>query len=371
MASSRPVQLGVVGSCGRGGAFRKSCNVLDDLHIAAVCDTNEQKLEQSRADLGADQAFADYQQMLDITDLDAVLIGTPMPLHAPQAIEALQRGIHVLSEVPAAISIEQCCSLVAAVHNSQAIYMMAENCVYLRSTQIIKELIRQGMFGQPYYAEGEYLHELKQLNEVTKWRRQWQTGINGITYGTHSLGPILYWMQGDRVASVCCRGSGHHHQDPRNQDYENEDSCVMLAKMVSGSLVQIRVDMLSDRPHGTNNYHLQGTDGCFESARTPDQCHRLWLRQIDPDKQKWVDLETLAGDYLPPVWKRYERLSAAAGHSGTDLLVLVAFLSAVRGESTAEIGIHEAMDMTLPGLISQQSIEQDGVWLEVPDSRMW
>ena len=35
------------------------------------------------------------------------------------------------------------------------------------------------MFGEVYYAEGEYLHELKVLNEVTKWRRRWQTGING------------------------------------------------------------------------------------------------------------------------------------------------------------------------------------------------
>ena len=35
------------------------------------------------------------------------------------------------------------------------------------------------------------------------------------------------------------------------------------------------------------------------------------------------------------------------------------------------IGIHEAMDMTVPGLVSQQSITEDGRWITVPDSREW
>ena len=66
-----------------------------------------------------------------------------------------------------------------------------------------------------------------------------------------------------------------------------------------------------------------------------------------------------------------EPRAANTGHGGSDLMVLVAFVNAVLGKSTVEIGIHEAMDMTLPGLISQQSFDQDGTWLDVPDSRTW
>ena len=47
------------------------------------------------------------------------------------------------------------------------------------------------------------------------------------------------------------------------------------------------------------------------------------------------------------------------------------FIQSINGEIDCPIGIHEAMDMTLPGLISQQSIVQDGAWLDVPDSRSW
>jgi len=43
----------------------------------------------------------------------------------------------------------------------------------------------------------------------------------------------------------------------------------------------------------------------------------------------------------------------------------------VQGKCPNPIDIHAAMDMTLPGLISQQSIKEDGRWIDVPDSREW
>ena len=152
--------------------------------------------------------------------------------------------------------------------------MMAENYTYRRENVLIRELVRRGLFGTPFYAEGEYLHELKQLNEITPWRRRWQTGIRGITYGTHSLGPVVEWLD-DRVERVACEGSGSHYQDPRGNPY-HDDTAVMLAKTSGGALIKIRVDMVSDRPHATTNYQLQGSDGAYESSRGgADDRHRI------------------------------------------------------------------------------------------------
>ena len=47
------------------------------------------------------------------------------------------------------------------------------------------------------------------------------------------------------------------------------------------------------------------------------------------------------------------------------------FLDSIVNGTPSPIGIHEAMDMTLPGLISQESIRDNGSWKEVPDSRCW
>lgn len=362
--------IGIVGACGRGSSFKSACDALEGARIHAICDRNAEGLAEAAKQLGAAETYTDYDEMIEKSNLDAVIVATPMHFHAPQAIRALEANLHVLSEVTAAVSVEECRQLVAAAKASRGVYMMAENYTYMKPNAVIRELVRRGEFGTPYYAEGEYLHELKGLNEITTWRRHWQTGIEGITYGTHSLGPILQWMPGDRVAEVCCAGSGYHYKDPRNQNYA-QDTSVMLCKMQSGGLVKIRVDMLSDRPDAGQNYQLQGTDGCYESARAPGGRDRIWLRSRCKDRETWLDLNELEEEFLPQNWREAGEAANNAGHGGGDYFEILDFVDAARGVRPADIGIHEAMDMTLPGLISQQSMLDGGAWTTVPDSRTW
>ena len=365
------LKIGIVGACGRGASFKAACDTIEVVSIQAVCDTNVGGLDAAAQRLGAAEKYADYETMLEKSDLDAVIVGTPMHFHVPQAVAALERNLHVLSEVPAGVSIDECRDLVRAAGASRGVYMMAENYTYIRSNVMVREMVRRGEFGTPYYGEGEYLHELKGLNEITTWRRKWQTGINGVTYGTHSLGPILQWMPDDRVVSVSGAGSGHHYKDPRGNEYENEDTCVLLGQMRSGGLVKVRVDMLSDRPHAMSNYQLQGTDGCYESARAQGETGRVWLRSKCNDANAWLKIDDLTEEFLPDFWKKATETAAKAGHGGGDYFEVLDFVDAIVGKRPPAIGIHESMDMTLPGLISQQSILQGGCWLDVPDSRDW
>ena len=80
-----------------------------------------------------------------------------------------------------------------------------------------------------------------------------------------------------------------------------------------------------------------------------------------------LDLED---EYLPQRWKSLPEAALRAGHGGSDYTEVWDFCAIVEGRSCS-IGIHEAMDMTLPGLISQASVAAGGAWLEVPDSRTW
>lgn len=374
MSVMNKLNVGVVGAAGRGASFLSALKA-NGARIHAVCDVQQDKLERCVQTLEAAESYSDYQQMLEKSDLDAVVIGTPMHWHVPQSIAALERSLHVLCEVPAGVSLDECRTLVAAAKKSQAVYMMAENYTYMKPNVLIRELVRQGLFGEVYYAEGEYLHELKELNEITTWRRQWQTGIAGVTYGTHSLGPILQWMPGDRVCKVSCADARQHYRDPRSDEYA-QLTPVMLCKTVRGALIKIRVDMISDRPHAMINYALQGTDGCYESDRSGHSGGKIWLRQLSKDI-RWHDLhalmeiEELAGKYLPQLWRCPDLAALKAGHGGGDYFEVCDFINAVKGIAPCPIGIHEAMDFTLPGLVSQQSILQDSAWLEVPDSRQW
>jgi predicted dehydrogenase/GNAT superfamily N-acetyltransferase len=375
VSNSTSLTVGIAGACARGANFKLGCEAAG-LHIIAACDVNTDALAAAATALGAPHIFSDYETMLDTVRPDAVIIGTPMPLHVPQALAALERGIHVLSEVPAGVSMEECRQLVAACAASKALYMMAENYTYIKNNVLVRELARRSLFGDIYYAEGEYLHELKELNETTRWRRQWQTGIAGVTYGTHSLGPILQWMPSDRVTRVCCADAGRRYTDPRGVSYA-QTTPVMLCRTARGALIKIRVDMLSNRPHAMTNYSLQGTDGCYESGRGgPCDRAKLWLRALS-ESVEWLDLDTLmqsddfVEQYLPARWRNPPDAARRAGHGGGDYFVVLDFVNAITGVSPCPIGIHEAMDVTLPGLVSQQSALEDGRWLDVPDSRTW
>jgi|SaaInlStandDraft_1057018.scaffolds.fasta_scaffold64568_1 predicted dehydrogenase len=376
LTKREPIRLGIVGSCGRGATFRGVCSDIDGITIHAVCDINEVSLAKSKKETGAIKSYLNYEEMLDKAGLDAVLISTPMHLHVDQSIAALNRNIHVLCEVTAGISTEECRKLVIAAKKSEAIYMMGENYIYTKPNQIITELVKQGLFGTPYYAEAEYLHEIKEYSTLTPWRRTWQTGIDGITYGTHSLGPILKWMPGDRVLRVCCEGSGVRHQDTLGNDYCQSGS-TMLCKTEKDALIKIRVDLLSERPHTGSNYQLQGTDGCYESSRGgPWDKDKIWLRSRDPnyhwrDLSMFSDIPELTKKYLPPGWLEITNKAQQSGHGGGDYFEIFDFVRVIQGDIPNPLGIHEAMDMTLPGLISQKSIKAGGAWMEVPDSRDW
>jgi len=365
------LHVGIVGAAGRGASFFSSFTENAHTRITALCDLNAEGLARAAALVGEVKTYTDYEQMLDDAGLDLVMIGTPMPLHVPQSIAALRRDLHVLCEVPAAVNLDEARELVQAANRSRGKYMMAENYCYIRSNVIVREMVRAGLFGEVYFGEGEYLHELKGLNEITKWRRKWQTGINGATYPTHSFGPVYQWMN-QRAVAVSCTGSGHHYEDPRGDAYENEDSITLLCRMEHGGLVNVRVDMLSNRPHCMAYYSLQGTKGCYEAPRAePWEATRVWLADRCSDPNEWRPLSDFEEEFSPA---RYRRLSAAAfasGHWGADHLVVLEFVEAVREGRDPDVGIHQAMDMTLPGLVSQQSIAQGGAWLPVPDSRTW
>lgn len=369
------LNIAVVGAAGqRAAAFKLGIESTGRARVKAVCDVNCDKLDDAAALWGVKEKFTDYQEMLEKADVDVVMIGTPSNLHASQAIYALQNGKHVYSEIPAGLSMDECRQLVESCKTAKGSYVMGENVCYMKEYMVIEEMVNRGLFGELYFAQGEYLHDLKKLFETSRWRRDLLVGVNGITYGTHSIGPILEWMKGDRITRLSCTGTGHHYVDENSRSYAQENGCLMLANTVQGRTVEIRVDMLSTRPYGLN-FRLQGTKGTFESihdwtgGRT-----RMWAEDIcgGGDREKWVDFSEIEKDYIPEIWRDVPKsVVQESTHWGIDYVTIREYIGYLYGQNVFKAGIHEAMDMTLPGLVSQESICEDGKWLEVPDTRNW
>ena len=166
MAGIGKIRIGIAGK--RGLAFVSGFQAVPQAEVTAFCERDPQTLKEGVDRHGIPQQFSEFEAML--AAVDAVVVATPMPLHVPQSIQALAAGKHVLSEVTAAVSLEECWQLLDAVKASGKTYMLAENYCYLQPNVLIREMTRQGLFGTPYFGEGEYLHEVRNLHREADGR---------------------------------------------------------------------------------------------------------------------------------------------------------------------------------------------------------
>lgn len=303
---------------------------------------------------------------------DAVVIGSPMPLHASQAIKCLKQDRHVLSEVTAATSLDDCWRLLAAAEASQATYSMAENYCFFPENLLIKALVAEGLFGSLTFGEGDYVHDVRSLHFHSDgsptWRAFWQMGVRGNTYITHEIGPVMQWMtladQHDRISTVSCLGTG----PISNPDLPQDDTTITLCQLESGRLIKARLDMASSRPEMICT-SLQGTQGVYESSRGAMTSHRVWFGEgIPGEHREWRSLDDF-WDVLDSETRSDIEAAKSSGHGGGDYLTGRDFAKSLQSGYPFPIGIHEALEWTAAGLCSQISIMSGGVPIQVPDFR--
>ena len=331
--------------------------------LVALCDENEERLAGAAAATGAERTFTTYEALLD-SDVDAVLVASPMPLHVQHSVQALRAGKHVLSEVTAATSMEQCWELLEAVRASTCKYMLAENYCWFRPWSVVMGMVRAGLFGDVYYGETEQIQEFKgglpPLESGYTWRTAELAMRQGHHYITHDLGP-LYWAFGERVKTVVCMGSGQRHIPWAVAD----TTCTVLLETTGGRLIRIRLDFFSDRPNNYTYYGLQGTGAAYEGPRAAGEEHRVYVHgRTAPGT--WESLWNYS-DYLPEAWKSLPEEAVNDSFDGGSPLMIEEFARCILDDTRPPIDVVDALNMTAPGLLSEVSRQRGGAALEVPE----
>ncbi|MCQ2425899.1 MAG: Gfo/Idh/MocA family oxidoreductase [Lachnospiraceae bacterium] len=363
----KTIKVGIAGV--RGLSTVMGLKAIEDVEITAVCDLDENVLRTAAEQTGAKKTYRIFDDMLE-SDIDAVVIATPMQCHVPQAIAALEAGKHVMSEVTAGVTMDELWWLCESVEKYKGIYMMAENYIYTPQVQMVKEMVRKGVFGEPYYAECMYLHNIDGIfvypNGKRSWRSYWQCGKRGNFYPTHSLGPVMTWMNDDRITEISTFSPGVRNDIGLKQDSGTTTMC----RTEKGRLINLRVDCMSPRPHNMTYYQLQGTGGIYQSSSgLTDQDKVSFIGPDNPhNNMHWEPLDKYRS-YLP---ERYQNASAeqnGAGHGGGDFFIVEDFINAVRSGIQPEIDVYKACEWTAVGLLSELSVVNNGRTMEVPHFR--
>lgn len=393
-----PVRLGVLGGHRGLALARASVHLAGKASVVAVCDTNSEVLGQWQIEFPGIRAYTDERALQDDSDVDAVIIATPVPLHATQAMAFLRAGKHVLSEVLACRSIDEGQALVEAVDHSGLVYMMAENSCYIRSNLLVENLARRGMFGQVTHLAGGYLHDVRSLahdeNGALTWRGEARHASCNISYPTHALGPLMQWLQAANGAddtpvsligatsstpAVTAHfrelfGPDHPGADPGY--WAGGDTGTVLITTRSGAIVNVRVDMASPRPHrsGTTYHELQGSKGLFVGSRSQAETPLVWFEAgFGPASgisgaDDFRCLQELADEYEHPLWRdHFGHEDVLEGHDGGDFFVVERFVTAIHEPTTPVIDVRKAVTWTIVNELSERSILRGGQPVSFPE----
>ena len=197
------VRIGFVGVGHQGSSHVQNFLRIEGVEIRAVCDIVPEKaarIQKWVVEAGKPEPKAytrgpeDFRRMCEEEDLDLVFTATPWEWHAPVCLAAMRNGKHAATEVPMAVTIDECWELVETAEKTRRHCVMMENCCYDRTEMMILNMVRQGLFGELLHAECGYLHDLRALKLTDfyegRWRIRHSIERNGDLYPTHGLGPV-------------------------------------------------------------------------------------------------------------------------------------------------------------------------------------
>lgn len=363
----KSINFGIFG-LGRGGAFYDIVRSLGG-NIVAVCDRNEQRMKNAVAHLGSKTAaYADFDAFIEHDGLDAVFLCNNFHEHAPFAIRALEKNIHVLSECTSNGTMADGVRLVRAAEKSKAIYMLAENYPFIKFNLEMRRVYRGGSLGKALYAEGEYNHPLDpfgnaEIKHLRPYREHWRNRLPRSYYITHSLAPLMY-MTGAFPKRVTAMPVCHPFPEESLLFAGSADRAAIVTTLNDDGSV-FRVTGCAAFGAHEISYRICGDKGQIESSRAAG--NKVLLTYNPWDVPKGAEVQQL---YEPDWNDADEEKINAAGHGGGDYLVIREFFSCIRENKRPVFDEYFATAMASVAILSHRSILEGSVPYDIPDFKL-
>lgn len=235
----RKIKIAFVG-CGRisKNHFESLKQLQEDAELVGVCDVITERAEKAGKEYNA-PVFTDYEKMLETVECDLVSIATPSGLHPEMGIKAAERGFHVMTEKPMAISIDGADSLINACdQNDVQLFVVKQN--RLNATmQLLKKAVEKGRFGKIYAAHvNVFWQRPQEYYDLASWRGTWALDGGAFMNQASHYVDSLYWLIGDVSEVMAFTGTL-----ARNTEAEDTGSAIL--KFASGAIGSINVTMLT------------------------------------------------------------------------------------------------------------------------------
>jgi predicted dehydrogenase len=393
-AADKPVRIGFVGTGNRGTGLLQCMMAVGGVEIPALCDINAEHLARAakvvEEGLGRkpelyDRGPEDYKRLCARTDLDAVVTATPWQLHTPVMLAAMEAGKYGATEVPAALTVDECWQLVETSERTGRPCMMLENECYYRYAMLILNMVEQNMFGELLHCEAGYQHDVRYLKGIEGkigptgellWRGEHAVTRNGNLYPTHPIGPAAWCLginRGDRFTylvsmSTKSRGMNVKIAEMFGPDHPNAkrtyalgDINTSLIATENGLTVTLYHDTQSPRPYD-EIFRVHGTKGIY--SRT---LRKIYIEGRSPKEHTWEDDEPYYKEFDHPLWRQQGQTAEKFGHDGADYLEFHQFLYAVRHGLPTPIDVYDTATWSVVSPLTEKSVAGRSAAVDFPD----
>ncbi len=252
------IRIGIIG-IGNMGSAHANCignGEIEGMMLTAVCDIDPKRTDKYIESGSEIAVFQNYEELLQSKVIDAVLIAVPHRLHATIAIEALQAGLHVLTEKPVDIRVSQAERLNETAEKSGKVFGIMFNQRTNPLFQRARDIVQSGQLGelkrsvwivtnwyrtQRYYDSGD-------------WRATWAGEGGGVlmNQAPHNL-DLWQWICGMPVSVTGYCDVAKYHV------IEVEDDATVLVRYANGATGTF-ITSTGEYP-GTNRLEISGDLG--------------------------------------------------------------------------------------------------------------
>lgn len=275
--SNGALRVGVVGLGWAGQQHLAAYEGIEGVEVVGLAGKETELLAELGVLHRVPGLFEGWEELIALPGLDAVSVAVPTFLHAPIAVTALERGLHVLSEKPIARHAGEGRAMVDAARRAGRVLDVAFNHRRRGDIGALKKIIADGELGRPYYAKASWLRR-SGIPGLGSWftSRELSGGGPLADIGVHVLDYALHLLGEPRVLAVSAvtyaelgprgrGGSGRPSADAARSTFEVEDFASAFFRLEGGGTLLVEAGWASYRsPDDLMDFTVYGTDGGAE-----------------------------------------------------------------------------------------------------------
>ena len=274
--------------------------------LEVICTTTETGAANKARQFGFKRSTADWRQLVDDPQVQAIVIASPQETHHDIALAAFANGKHVLCEKPLGLGLVQSQVMVEAAEKSACIHMVGFNYIRTPASQLARQIIARGEIGDITFLRAEHTEDF--LADATlpgDWRTQGRSNGNMGDLAPHIINAALA-LAGPVTSLVSDIATIHKTRG--GVAVTNDDQSSILCRFASGAMGQLFVSRIATGRKMGYAYEVYGTRGSIRFDQE-DQ-NALWLYRAEGAEERRGFAKILTG----PLHPDYKPFCLGPGH---------------------------------------------------------